>query len=72
MKQHETTEEIIVGDCYFNIALCLRMTNCIPLALDRMHHSLIIRRDRIGKNSLEAAECLEFVGKQLVELGRFN
>lgn len=37
-------EEIILGDCYFNVALCLRMMNSLNQAIDAMHESLTIRR----------------------------
>lgn len=58
-----------MGDCYFNMALCLRMMNLVSESINQMHYSLSIRR---RKNGLDAAECLEFIGKQLLELGKYN
>lgn len=45
------------------------MMNNINEAIDKMNYSLSIRR---RKNGLEAAECLEFIAKQYLELGKLN
>lgn len=69
LKKNESNEEEILGDCYFNIALCYRMMDNVNEGINQMHYSLSIRR---RKNRLDAAECLEFIGKQYLEIGKYN
>lgn len=63
----ERPSEMLVANCYYNLALCQRTVNQIGESLESMLKCLSIRRQEPANNKLELADCLEFVAKQLLE-----